>query len=159
MASHTTVAVDREIFPLISDIINSSKKSLCLAFFQFTLDEKHLTGLALKIFSSLKSRKDEGVDIRVVLNRKFSNGFQNRLNVKTAKLLSVIGIPVVLASSDSVLHTKMIIADGEKAVLGSMNMTATSLCQNHEVAVLIRSPLVKTILGPYFEEIWQRSRI
>ena len=158
MLTSSTIAVDRQIYPLISDVIRSAKESLCLAFFQMTLDEKHLWGLSLSIFSSLKSRKEDGVDVRVILNQKFATGIQNSLNLKTVKLLTAIKVNVTLSETATVLHTKLIIADGEKAVLGSFNMTVTSLCENHEVAVYLRSPLVKQILIPYFEEIWQRSK-
>ena len=157
MVTVSTIAVDRQIYPLISDVIRSTTKTLCLAFFQMTLDEKHLVGLPLNIYSSLKSRKDDGVNIRVILNQKFANAIQKELNSRTLKLLRNTGIDIKWADPKRVLHTKLIISDGEKAVLGSMNMTVTSLVDNREVAVYICSPLVKQILVPYFEEIWQRS--
>lgn len=157
LITRPTIAVDRQIYPLISDVIRSTKKELCLAFFQMTLDEKYLVGLYLNIFSSLKSRVDEGVNVRVILNQKFANAIQSSLNHKTLRLLTAFGIDTRQADPRFVLHAKLIISDGEKAVLGSFNMTATSLCDNREVAVYLCSPLVKQILVPYFEEIWQRS--
>lgn len=158
VTTYTTVAVEREIYPLLYDVIRSTKKELCLAFFQMTLDEKHLVGLPLSIYSSLKSRKDDGVNIRVLLNQKFANAIQRELNSKTLKLLKNTGIDIRWSDPKRVLHTKLIISDGERAILGSMNMTATSLVDNSEVAVCLCSPLVKLILVPYFEEIWQRSK-
>jgi len=158
MITDSTIAVDRQIYPLISDVVNSTKKELCLAFFQMTLDENHLVGLPLSIFSSLKSRLDDGVNIKVILNQKFANAIQRELNSKTIKLLKSVGIDVKWADPRSVVHAKLIISDGEKAVVGSMNMTATSLADNFEVAVYLKSPLVKDVLSPYFENLWQRGK-
>lgn len=151
----STLAVDRQIPSLVLDVINSARVSLCLAYFQFTLNGKKFRGLPLALYSSLKSRQLDGVDVKVLLNQKFSNYFQWKLNRQTHKILKQSNIQVKFANPSSVVHTKLIIVDGYKALIGSANLTMTSFFDNWEVVVLVKSDLIRELLVPYFNKLWE----
>ena len=149
------LATDKSVYPLILDTINSAKKSLYLSFFQFTINKNHLVGIPLELFSSLKSRQQDGVEIKILLNSKFANGFQKELNKKTLEFLQTNNINVKWTNPKRVNHTKLIIADESLAFIGSANLTITGLADNWEVGITIKSEAIKKILVPFFFKLWE----
>lgn len=152
------LATEKSIYPLILDVINSARTSLCLSFFQFTINKNHLIGIPLGLFSALNSRRQEGVETRVLVNSKFANGIQRELNRRTLEFLRVNNIDVRWSNPRRINHTKLIIADGKRAYIGSANLTISSLAENWEIGVLIESKAVEIILMPYFEKLWEGAR-
>jgi len=157
LVTESTVAVDREIYYLILDTINSAKKSVYLAQFQFSLDKKFFIGIPFHIYSSLKSRQAEGCAVKIILNRKFANIYQYALNRRAHSLLNTAGLETKFAPGKTALHSKLIIVDDETAIITSANLTISSLADNHEVAVLVKSELVNKILSPYFFRLWESA--
>jgi len=150
-----SIATDTSVFPLILDTINSAKKSLYMSFFQFTINKNHLVGIPLKLFSSIKSRQQDGVEIKILLNSKFANGFQKELNRKTLEFLRSNNINVKWTDSKKVNHTKLIVVDEHTAFVGSANLTITSLADNREVGITVKAEAVKEILTPFFMKLWE----
>ena len=149
------IGTDRSIFPLIIDTINSAKKNLCLSFFQFAITPQNLKGIPLNIFSSIKSRQQDGVEVKILINQKFANSIQHEINRKTNQFLQSNGINIKWTNPRKVNHTKLIIADGERAYIGSANLTITSLADNWEIGVVIKSGSINEILVPYFNKLWE----
>ena len=52
------------------------------------------------------------------------------------------------------LHTKVIVADGALAYLGSENLSGTSLDHNREVGVIVTDPVSIMPLATTFETDW-----
>jgi cardiolipin synthase len=50
--------------------------------------------------------------------------------------LAAAGVEIRLASS-LYIHAKLIVADGERAFIGSQNLSATSLDQNRELGIVV----------------------
>jgi cardiolipin synthase A/B len=54
--------------------------------------------------------------------------------------LAAAGVEIRLASS-LYIHAKLIVADGERAFIGSQNLSATSLDQNRELGIILDDPV------------------
>jgi len=54
--------------------------------------------------------------------------------------LTASGVDIRLSSS-LYIHAKLIVADGERAFIGSQNLSATSLDQNRELGIIVDDPV------------------
>ena len=57
------------------------------------------------------------------------------------------------------VHAKTVIADGQRAFVGSQNLTATSLDRNREVGILIDDPAAIQRLQQVFEADWSQTTL
>lgn len=95
-----------------------------------------------EISRALGSRVKAGVDVRVQLAR-FDGG---TTNARALEELTAAGVKKVRFIRKPMMHAKLIIVDGEKAYLGSVNLTTNSMDNNRELGVILRdAPLVKRL--------------
>ncbi len=71
--------------------------------------------------------------------------------------LSGAGVGVRLVTSPYI-HAKSILVDRERAYLGSINFTATSIDQNRELGLITTTPTVIRQLEAAFDEDWRAGR-
>ena len=64
--------------------------------------------------------------------------------------LAASGVDIRLSSS-LYIHAKLIVADGERAFVGSQNLSATSLDQNRELGIIVDDPVNLSRLARTFE--------
>ncbi|HLL51444.1 MAG TPA: phospholipase D-like domain-containing protein, partial [Thermomicrobiales bacterium] len=57
----------------------------------------------------------------------------------------------VRLASGHYIHAKIIVADGERAFVGSQNLSATSLDQNRELGIIVDDPVNLARLMRTFE--------
>jgi cardiolipin synthase A/B len=98
------------------------------------------------------SAKNRGVAVRVLL----SDPSEVADNTATAAALSAAGVPVRTLSSP-VPHIKLVIADGAAALVGSHNLSSTSLRDNREVGEIVRAPAVVNALRASLDADWARA--
>jgi phospholipase D3/4 len=128
-------------------IINSSKQSIDIAAFYFTLTEGEKLPeayggwMGIRFYNSLiAAARQRNVKIRIVQNipsRAFTDQDTQELQelgvaeVKNLDWTKLVGL--------GVLHTKMIIVDNRHAYVGSANMDWRSLSQVKELGLLIQN--------------------
>ncbi len=95
------------------------------------------------------SAKNRGVMVRVLL----ADGSEVSDNPATAAMLTTAGVAVRILSNP-VPHIKMIIADGTAALVGSHNLSSTSLRDNREVGEIVRDPAGIATLRGTFNSDW-----
>jgi len=92
-----------------------------------------------------------GVDVRVILERDVPGGENEDAYVELASA----GVMVRYASSSFYrTHSKLIIIDGQEALVGSHNLSEAALSGNREVSVLIRDREALSHLISLFEDDW-----
>lgn len=158
LPSGVIVAVNRQILPLILDTIKSAEKNIYIAFFQANISDEKKYGVPYILYSHIWNKRKQNVDVKVILNKKFSNLRQFLLNQKTKKVLELLGVNVRYVGGRDTLHTKLILVDDKIAYIGSSNLTVTSLCDNWEIGVKIEGEQVKNIVKPYFDKMWDISK-
>jgi len=104
-------------------LINSAKKTLEIESMQFA--DKAITQAVL-------AQKEKGVEIRVIL----ADPSWIDTNAGGGATLKAAGIDARYLKSPGV-HVKAIVADGERAYLGSENLSYTSLSKNREVGLIV----------------------
>lgn len=99
--------------------------------------------------TAITAARARGVTVRVIL----SEPSEVSDNPATAQALEAGGVTVRLLA-DPVPHIKMIIVDGQAALVGSHNMSTTSLRDNREIGEIVRVPAAVTTLKTRFEGDW-----
>jgi phosphatidylserine/phosphatidylglycerophosphate/cardiolipin synthase-like enzyme len=124
--------------------------------------------------AAVKSLTERGVKLRVLTNSLATTdaalvhvGYARyreallALGVELHELRPRLGAPrqVVGAfgSSHASLHAKVLVIDGQSALVGSMNMDPRSQRLNTEVGVVVRSPVIARQLDQLFDEVSQGS--
>ena len=93
--------------------------------------------------ASIVSAKKRGVDVKVLVN-----------NDDVINRLAIHGIPARRLHSKKMLHTKMIIIDGCKVVIGSHNFTQHAFSLNEEASVFVTMPQDDNSFVKYFDALY-----
>ena len=96
--------------------------------------------------------QQRGVAARILL----SDPAKNPQNTATQTYFNGLGIPTKILLANY-LHTKMIQADGV-AMVGSENMSETSLTKNREVGALIFEPTPAALVHATYEADWAAAQ-
>ena len=86
-----------------------------------------------EMLAALAAAAERGVDVRLVVSDS------PEFAAERADLAAA-GVDIRLASS-LYIHAKVIVADGEKAFVGSQNLSATSLDLNRELGIVLDDPV------------------
>jgi cardiolipin synthase len=111
---------------VIADFIASAQRSLLL-------EEEQITDL--DIVAALAARSNAGVNVELVTNAAHQ---QNEPPLATLRTHAPAAR--VRYSSQLWMHAKLLIADGERMLMGSVNLTPESLDKRREVSILITAP-------------------
>jgi len=122
----------------ILDLINSATQTLTIESMQFA---------DYKVREAVKARVEAGVQVRALIA---DVGFVDA-NAAAADYLKGLGVTVKWIPH---LHTKVIVADGARAYLGSENLSQTSLDKNREVGLIVTDASSITPLSTSFETDW-----
>ncbi|MFM9106524.1 MAG: phospholipase D-like domain-containing protein [Chloroflexota bacterium] len=97
-----------------------------------------------EFFRAIARAAERGVTVRIVM----SPGDDRQLS--TLRGLAERGVEVRLVS-DVYIHAKVFLVDGERAFVGSQNMTSTSLDQNRELGAIVEDPGAVERIGRVFD--------
>jgi phosphatidylserine/phosphatidylglycerophosphate/cardiolipin synthase-like enzyme len=86
-----------------------------------------------EMLDALAAAAERGIRVRIIVSP--SADFAAEMTALTAA-----GVDIRLSSS-LYIHAKLIVADGERAFIGSQNLSATSLDQNRELGLIVDDPV------------------
>ncbi len=126
----------------IIDYIDSAKTSIDIEMYLFTSKDA---------LAALERAKFRGVTIRVILEKNvIANDNQDIFNA-----IASDGISVRYASTNYALtHSKFIIVDGHRVLVGSHNLSNAALNKNREASVIITDLLTVAEFQSVFEKDW-----
>lgn len=109
-----------------------------------------------EILAELAAAQQRGVRVRVLLEQDpVGGGESNRL---ARQELATAGVAVRWSDpAYRFTHAKVILIDGVRAAIMTLNLTASSLRSNREFAVVVEDPLIVATLGDLFASDWERQ--
>lgn len=126
----------------IVSLIDSAQESVYVEVYILT---------SSKVVDSLISAHYRGVDVKVILERRVSDN----TNSLSFSRLSGAGIDACWATEAYKLtHSKIIIVDGRKALVGSHNLSNSALNYNREVSLLLEGNAVHSLIS-LFDSDWE----
>jgi len=118
----------------IISLIDSAQSSIYVEVYILTSHD---------VVDALISAHQRGVDVKVILEGRVSGG----TNALAYSRLSGAGADVCWASEAYKLtHSKLIIIDGKKALVGSHNLSNSALNFNREISLIVEGNVVAELL-------------
>lgn len=119
-----------------------------LARREITLCTYSITSAALPLVSSLKALAGEGVQVTLVVN-DFS-GQPTDVQAQLTDATRLLGerwrvLSFEPRTTRTELHAKILVVDRDSALVGSANLTFHGMVSNHEMALVVRGPLVARV--------------
>lgn len=104
-----------------------------------------------EIMAALGAAEARGVSVRLIVDESMDDADQ-----AAAATLDDYGVEIRLAET-LYIHAKLMVIDGEQAIVGSQNFTSTSLDDNRELAIVATDPLILERCVAIFERDWLRA--
>ena len=102
-----------------------------------------------EVVSALSEAADRGVTVKVLLD--------DEIDENSGAVQSLIGRGVdakIDLFPDITIHSKMLIADGDDALVGSTNWSTSSITRNHECNLRLRNGAPVAWLESWFDNVW-----
>jgi cardiolipin synthase len=143
----------KEIFPAAFELIDNAKTSIQMTFFLFGGD------LGRKIGEKLLAKKAAGVDVQLIVDPSFGqtptviNHIKPVIEELRAKGLDVRTYPTKLLPAPkpwlkaaAITHAKLIVRDGEEAMIGGMNFLDSEMI-NRDYMLRVNGSLASHLKG------------
>ena len=152
-AEDVQLVTDAQYFQVAKKMIQEAKSSIRVMMFEMGYYEKHPNTPSNLLIKELIEAKKRGIKVEVILEMREGDDRTTKRNRQTGKKLSNGGVEVIYDSLSKTTHAKLMVVDGEHILLGSTNWVFSSLTNNHEASVLIRSKELARELGDYFHRV------
>jgi len=135
--------MSREFPKVVIPLIKNAKKSIDIIVFDWGWYPDEI-GEPIQIFNnSIYNANKHGVKVRALVQKRLIKIILEKLN-----------IDVKVLHSGKLLHIKLMIIDGEIAILGSHNYTKNAFNVNHEVSIITRQEEDIQKLQTYFNNLF-----
>ena len=123
----------------ILNLIDSAEESIYIEVYILSSDT---------IVNKLIQAENEGLDVKIIIEKRMGGK-----NQEIFKELEDAGVDIKWATYDYKLtHSKIIIIDNYKVLVGSPNFSNSAMYENREAAVIIEGPIVKEFLQFFYED-------
>jgi phosphatidylserine/phosphatidylglycerophosphate/cardiolipin synthase-like enzyme len=140
-------APEKEVAPIIGDLVNSAQNEILFMAFSFTID---LVG------EPMLDRAENGVAVRGVFE---TTGSESDFSYYGELRDSGIGnISVRQDGNSRIMHHKVIIIDRETVLFGSFNFSNSANDSNDENIVIIHDPTFTSFFVEEFEVVWGEAK-
>lgn len=147
----------RRYYYYVRDQIRLAERSIHILMFHIALPGRdHPTR---QLLEALVAAKKRGVRVRVLVDRDRRNDpYRSQvINAAAAQYLLQEKIPVRADRPDRLLHSKMIIIDGNQTIIGSHNWSAGSFFMFDDLSVAVVSSKFGINSRRRFRALWRRG--
>jgi DNA uptake protein ComE-like DNA-binding protein len=144
----------RDYFERLPNLLRAATASIRVAMFHAAFPgENHPTKVLL---DELIAAKNRGADVRVLLDRDRQTDpyMSTVINGAAKKYLEENGVACRYDREEVLMHSKFIVIDGSRSVLGSHNWSAGSYFEFDDLSFVVDSEELAAALGARFESLW-----
>jgi len=139
---------NRKYLPELKKMLKGAKESIYISHLYFHADE-----VTSPLFYLLNEAVDRGVDVKCI----FEDSIQ--YNKESVGKLRRLGAEAKLDSDEVFSHSKFIVTDAEKVLVGSTNLSFMSISRNNETDVLIKDRVIAEWFEDYFLAVWNETAL
>lgn len=150
---------NEEYLPCASVVLAQARKAIDLCTYKFELSNRTDAKRFMLRVLTLYELAIKGVRIRVLLNTTKSRSGLTKINEYAARELKKHKIEVRTLKDNRCQHSKMLLVDGQWAIIGSHNWTPRSMTDNFEVSVVLYGQNHIQEIQQHFDNIWNKSKI
>lgn len=136
---------DREISKSIIEMIEEANEEILII-------SPYIWGIANILKKLLTSGTEKKVRVKIITRPASETDTEHR---KTILALNLPEIDIIPAKN---VHAKVIVVDGNKALIGSANLVSTSLERNQEAGILSSSPQIVADAREYFNSTYKKAK-
>ena len=137
------ILISREYPKRVIPLIKNAKKSIDIIVFDWGWYPDEI-GEPIQIFNNaIFNANKHGVKVRAIVQKRLISAILRNLGIKAKTL-----------NSNKLLNIKLMIIDGEIAILGSHNYTKNAFNVNHEVSIMIKDEKSILELEEYFNNLF-----
>jgi len=150
--------VDHQFAAYFLALIKQSVKEICISTFKIEKSDKPRGKIMKEILDALLEKNSQGVKIKMLFNWHDDKKSIARTNEPVGRFLKAKNIEVKHLKNNRCCHAKTIISDGNRAIVGSHNLSCRSLMNNFEISYLISEPVEVETLRTVFMHTWQDAK-
>lgn len=126
---------------LVLQTINDARQSIDLAMYNLSRGS---------IVKALAKASERGVQVRIISD-------QSKVNLEDLQKLLDANVPIRINTFDGKMHEKLMLVDGQTALVGSFNYTRASSEENDEVLLAIHDAALTGKWKEIFEKMWNNQ--
>jgi hypothetical protein len=156
-AAKGAILLREAYMPFVKSQIETSNTSIYLMMFLGTLSVGNPEQLGpVELIKALETAAANGVDVRVILDQDdVGEPYKSLLiNSPLVQRLLTTTVKVKFDKKDTLLHSKVLIIDKSKVVLGSHNWTFNSFYNTNELSIHFEQNETAEIYNNRFLELW-----
>ncbi|ANF96803.1 phospholipase D-like domain-containing protein [Paenibacillus bovis] len=123
---------------MVLKTINNAQQSIDLAMYNLSRGS---------IVKALAKAAERGVQVRIISD-------QSKVNLDDLQRLVDAGVPIRINTFEGKMHEKLMLVDGETALVGSFNYTRASSEENDEVLLAIHDAALTGQWNTIFTKMW-----
>ena len=150
------VFFEAEYLPLVVGCIREATTEILVCVYEWAWYEGQRTGTIQDVNRNVCQAAKRGVKVRALLNNEPSGRTLGKINRKSAGRLRRNGVDVRLGGTAKIIHAKLWVFDGQKAIICTHNISGRAVSSNAELGVLLEDPAEVGKVAAYFESLWAR---
>ena len=151
--------VDNEFLEQAIAFITTAQRRIDIATFKAEITSKP-RGRRLHIFfETLIKRREAGVQINFLINWNEERRACPACNISTIQELKRHKVNVRILPNNRCCHAKILIADQNKAIVGSHNLSIKACHNNFEVSYIILEPVAVARLSAVYDHVIMYSKV
>lgn len=151
-----TVFFEREYLPLAVGCIREATAEILVCVYEWAWYDGQRTGTIQDVNRNVCQAAKRGVKVRALLNNEPAGRTLGKINRKSAGRLRRNGVDVRLGGTAKIIHAKLWVFDGKKAIICTHNISGRAVTSNAELGVLLVDPEEVGKVAAYFESLWAR---
>jgi len=150
VCTNIELIVDNNYIRRSMQLIRSAKSEIILSTFKIQTGRNKRTEVLRDMIQLLNDKLKDGVKVLLLLN--WIKNFKGvaRTNEPVANALRALGADVRYLKDGRCCHSKLLLVDKSKFIIGSHNWSAASLQENYEMSLFINSVNMAKVLRDKF---------
>jgi len=150
--------IDEQFLPELKTQIQEAQQKIYAILYFVRIRKSRKNDDVKNILSLLLQAKQRHIDIKFLINRNLRLHLFSVHNTDFANELQKNNIDARITDSNRTTHCKAWIFDDDRVIIGSHNLSNSSLHVNREISLLIHDADLNSQLTAYFKEEHEKTR-
>ena len=152
--SEPNLIIGPEYLGAVVKLVRGCESELAVVCYEWAWYSGQRGGTVQDVNRAVCQAAVRGVKVRVLLHNEPARRHLGGINRKTRGRLERHGVEVRMGHTGRALHAKFWLADGERAIVCSHNVSQRATTTNAEVGVGFEGCAASERLREYFESLW-----
>lgn len=152
-----TLITNQNYIQIVEHLINQATKEILMTVFCARFIKSNNYPGSKTILKALARAQTRNVDVGILLHGGTNFSRVSKWNKASLRIFRDFGLTPKIAAPDITLHSKLIIIDGKILIVGSHNLTESSLTRTQELSVAIEDNDLAQQARTFFYPLWNRN--